>query len=174
MKLMHRCMPALAGLVSAFAIGCGGGEVATRVPTVDIPSVEAGAPEPPSSALPIASATPSVTASTDDPHGCAGQCRGRASPELVRALQTRAVDARRCYNKALASDPSLQGKSDVHVRIGQDGTVCSVEVLASSLPTDMNACVLGVYHQATYPAPVGGCIVAGVPITFVPLAPKQP
>jgi hypothetical protein len=61
----------------------------------------------------------------------------------------------------------------VTVRVGQDGSVCSLDVLDSTMPADMVDCVLAVFKSASYPAPDGGCINATVPMAFKPQVPQS-
>jgi hypothetical protein len=94
-------------------------------------------------------------------------------PSLGRILQVRAAQARRCYNQALRSDPTLRGAIVVLVRIGGDGRVCEMRVLASDMPQSMTACALSYFAVSDadpYTPPIGGCVDATVPIKFVPQA----
>jgi hypothetical protein len=86
-------------------------------------------------------------------------------------LQTRAANARRCYNSALASDPTIEGLVRIGVRIGPDGSVCSTRIVASTVPADLAMCVLHLFDVPSLPAPVGGCIDAEIPMAFKPQTP---
>jgi hypothetical protein len=102
--------------------------------------------------------------------GCEGKCSGTATPELGQALQQRAAQSRRCYNEALARDPSLRGHVTVAVRVGNVGNVCSVNVTANDMRTPNVAnCAANIFARSgTLPSPRGGCVDATVPISFVP------
>jgi hypothetical protein len=102
--------------------------------------------------------------------GCEGKCSGMATPELGQALQQRAAQSRRCYNEALARDPSLRGHVTVNVRVGTVGNVCSVNVTANDMRTPNVAnCAANIFARSgTLPSPRGGCVDATVPISFVP------
>ena len=102
--------------------------------------------------------------------GCDGKCVGSAPPELGQALQVRGAMARRCYNQALASDPSLKGHVTISVRVGPTGNVCSADVAANDMGSPSVAtCAANVFRSGAYPAPRGGCVVASVPLSFVPM-----
>lgn len=101
--------------------------------------------------------------------GCDGKCNGKAPPELAQALQTRGMQARRCYNQALSQDPSLKGRVVFDVRIGTAGNVCSVNVASNDMKTPAVAnCAAHILMNGGYPAPRGGCIESQVPMSFVP------
>ena len=102
--------------------------------------------------------------------GCEGKCVGTATPELGQALQVRGAQARRCYNEALARDPSLRGHVTVAVRVGTVGNVCSVNVTANDMGTPNVAnCAANIFARSgSLPSPRGGCVDATVPMSFVP------
>jgi hypothetical protein len=94
---------------------------------------------------------------------------GTAPPELGPALQVRGTQARRCYNEALARDPSLRGHVVFDVRIGAAGNVCSVNVTSNDMATPAVAnCAAHILGSGSYPAPRGGCVDSNVPFNFVP------
>jgi hypothetical protein len=101
--------------------------------------------------------------------GCEGKCVGTAPPELERALQLRGAQAKRCYNAALAQDPSLKGNVSVNVRVAPNGQVCSANVVANDMGTNVVAnCVANTFRAtAGLPAPHGGCVDAKIPMRFV-------
>jgi hypothetical protein len=131
---------------------------------------EAPPPPPPEeepSAPPPEASAPVATKATG-PSPCAGTCGGASSPELESSLRGRAGQARGCYNRALSSDASLEGKLSVAVRIGPQGTVCSVAIQSDTLGSPQVAsCVEQKFRSGKYPAPSGGCIDTVVPINFV-------
>jgi hypothetical protein len=84
-------------------------------------------------------------------------------------LRVRGSQARRCYNQALANDSSLKGKVTLEVRIGPAGNVCSVNVASNDMGSPGVAnCAANIFRNGTYAAPHGGCVVANVPLSFVP------
>jgi hypothetical protein len=102
--------------------------------------------------------------------GCEAKCNGTSPPELEQMIRVRGNQARRCYNQALASDSSLKGKIMLEVRIGPGGNVCSVNVASNDMGSAAVAnCAANIFRNGTYAAPHGGCVVAKVPLSFVPL-----
>jgi outer membrane biosynthesis protein TonB len=102
--------------------------------------------------------------------GCDGTCSGKATAELGAALQARGNQARRCYNSALASDSSLRGHVTIAVKVGPTGNVCSASVAGNDMGSPGVAnCAANILRNASYPAPKGGCVVATVPLSFVPM-----
>jgi hypothetical protein len=131
---------------------------------LDIPPVEvvdtpdAGKPKPQGVA---GTYTPS--------NGCEVKtCNGRNTPDLDAALQMRARASKRCYNKALESDNTLQGKMSIAVRIGSNGADCSANIASNELGNaSVAACVANTFRSVSFPAPAGGCVEATVPMNFV-------
>jgi outer membrane biosynthesis protein TonB len=107
--------------------------------------------------------------------GCESKCNEKYStPELAQALAVRQSQARRCYNQALARDPSLKGRVSIGVRIGPAGNVCSVGVESNDMGTPAVAnCAANIFRNASYPAPKGGCVDANIPLKFVPQGEQQ-
>jgi outer membrane biosynthesis protein TonB len=102
--------------------------------------------------------------------GCDATCIGKSPPELAQALQVRAAQARRCYNSALASDSSLRGHVTVSVKVAANGSVCAANVASNDMGSPaVGACAANIFRNASYPAPKGGCVVASVPMSFVPM-----
>lgn len=101
--------------------------------------------------------------------GCEGKCTGAAPPELSQALQVRGLQARRCYNQALAQDSTLKGHVTIAVRVGPSGNVCSASVASNDMGTTAVAnCAANILRSSAYPSPHGGCVDANVPLSFVP------
>jgi len=99
----------------------------------------------------------------------AKKCTGSNSDELGNSLGALAKRAHRCYDNALAQDPTLRGKVSIAVRVGSNGQVCSASVASNDMGNASVAnCVAGYFRGQTLPAPKGGCIDANVPINFVP------
>jgi hypothetical protein len=96
-------------------------------------------------------------------------CKGQSGSELESALQFRVKQSHRCYDNALAQDPTLRGKMTVSVRVGANGQVCSASVSNNELGSSSVAqCVTGYFRGANFPAPRGGCADINIPINFVP------
>lgn len=101
---------------------------------------------------------------------CEGKCVGKPPPELEQALAVRANMARRCYNSALSVDPTLKGHVSVTVRVAPGGSVCSAAVAANDTGNPGVAqCAANVFRSGSYPSPVGGCVDATIPMSFVPM-----
>jgi hypothetical protein len=99
----------------------------------------------------------------------ARKCTGVSSSELETALQFRVKQAHRCYDNALAQDPTLRGKVTVAVRIGTNGQVCSAGIASNEMGSQQVAtCVSGYFRGASFPSPKGGCADVNIPINFVP------
>jgi hypothetical protein len=97
-------------------------------------------------------------------------CSGATNSDVETALAFRAKQAHRCYDNALAQDPTLRGKISISVRIGSNGQACSAGVSSnelSSAPSVAN-CVVGYFRGQNFPAPKGGCVDVNIPINFVP------
>lgn len=103
------------------------------------------------------------------PPGCSGGCTGSADAGLRDALRLRGGSAKSCYNKALLSNPTLQGKLTVAVRVSPSGTACSASVASDSLgDAAVSSCILQKFRSGSYPKPKGGCVDVQVPLNFVP------
>lgn len=100
----------------------------------------------------------------------AKKCAGATNSEIETALSFRAKQAHRCYDNALAQDPTLRGKVSIAVRIGSNGQACSAGVAANELASAPGVanCVAGYFRGQSFPAPKGGCVDVNIPINFVP------
>jgi hypothetical protein len=96
-------------------------------------------------------------------------CSGTSGADLESALQFRVKQAHRCYDNALAQDPTLRGKVTVSVRVGANGQACSAGIANNEMGSSSVAqCVLGFFRGANFPTPKGGCVDVNIPINFVP------
>jgi hypothetical protein len=99
----------------------------------------------------------------------AKKCNGAVSGELETALSFRVKQSHRCYDTALAQDPTLRGKVTVAVRVGANGQVCSAGIASNEMSSPQVAnCVIGYFRGANFPTPKGGCVDTNIPINFVP------
>jgi len=97
------------------------------------------------------------------------KCTGANSSELETALQFRVKQSHRCYDTALAQDPTLRGKVTVAIRVGANGQVCSAGIASNEMSSPSVAnCVAGYFRGASFPSPKGGCVDVNIPINFVP------
>jgi hypothetical protein len=96
-------------------------------------------------------------------------CTGGKTADLEQALAFRARQGRRCYDNALASDPTLKGKVSIAVRVGANGTLCSAGVASNELGNaNVANCIVNQFRTGSFPSPKGGCADFNVPITLVP------
>ncbi|MDB4946017.1 MAG: hypothetical protein JWP97_5551 [Labilithrix sp.] len=98
------------------------------------------------------------------------QCTGTATTDVESALAFRAKQSHRCYDNALAQDPTLRGKMSISVRIGANGQACSASATNNELASNpgVATCVVNNFRSTSFPAPKGGCVDVSVPINFVP------
>ena len=98
------------------------------------------------------------------------RCTGATSSDIETALSFRAKQAHRCYDNALAQDPTLRGKVSIAVRIGANGTACSAGVASNELASapGVATCVVNYFRGQAFPSPKGGCVDVNIPINFVP------
>jgi hypothetical protein len=94
-----------------------------------------------------------------------------ASDDLRSAIAARTRDLERCYRRALAAVPDLDGSVVAEVDLGDGGGAPrAVRVAIDSVQDDgMTACVQGVLAATTFPR--GAAALAMVPIHFDLLAP---
>ena len=82
---------------------------------------------------------------------------------------------RRCYNRGLRIDPSMQGCVLMSARVTPDGEVAANEALVSEgLSDDVVACLVEVLRGAHFSAPGGGGSTLNVPVTFVVPPSRRP
>jgi len=98
------------------------------------------------------------------------KCSGSTTSDIETALAFRAKQSHRCYDNALAQDPTLRGKMSIAVRIGANGTACSAGVASNELASApaVATCVVSNFRGQAFPAPKGGCVDVNIPINFVP------
>jgi len=141
------------------------------------PTVDQIVPAPPPPPPPVASVDAGVSttkkAVTGGVVGTAcntcGKCTGDPAPSFQALLRTRASQAQRCYEKALAQQEGLQGRISVSLCVGVGGGVCGASISADTLGSPMvSQCVLNIYKATTFPSPKNGCVDAVVPLNFLP------
>jgi hypothetical protein len=68
--------------------------------------------------------------------------------------------ARRCYRRALESDPTQYGKLGLAIVVAKDGSVDTVKVVSNTgLSTAAATCTANVAHRMTFPPPTSGAAV---------------
>ena len=181
----HKALSFLAITMSCAFLGCAGGNpniapgflgaqpldgsevvAATASPGSANAAAFTSRSEPPAAA--VVERLPDPLGAKNAVASCPKRCLGRASPDLVPALQERGAQARRCYNQALAEDPTLQGVMQLHLRVAENGRVCQANITASEMPDDVNDCVRNILAGTDYPASSDGCVGVTVPIRFSP------
>ena len=98
---------------------------------------------------------------------------GRIPPVVIQQLvRARFGRMKRCYESALAKDPTLAGRLATKFVIGRDGNVASVSDASSGpdmLPdAEARACVVQEFATIAYPRPYGGIVTVIYPIIFKP------
>jgi len=141
---------------------------ATEAPKVVVPPP----PPPPPEEEPAASAEASVAPAAKAARAtsnCAGECKGEVSSELRAYLSGRAGQGRKCYERALLQNATLQGRMRVQLRVGAQGQLCSASMASDELQDPgLTGCILQMFRNSVYPAPKGGCVDVAVPLSFVP------
>ncbi len=173
-------------VVALLAVACGGSDppakepesVATPLPTKGTtsagsgPMVTAGTisaanppPAPAPAPAPTTSSTPPMRAD-----GPCDLCAGRVTPELQDGLTKRASEARDCYVRVLTNTPNAKASMTIEVKVGRDGTACSVQAKVGepSYP-GLADCVMDQYKKGGFAPPgAASCVVTRVPIEFTP------
>ena len=101
-------------------------------------------------------------------------CGGNVAPgsDAERGLQLLAHQTRRkCYDPALANDPTLQGHVTVRMKIASNGQICSASVAKNDMPsTSVGECAARMLlASGRVPAPKGGCVELNFPLNYVPM-----
>jgi hypothetical protein len=140
-----------------------------QAPLSSAPVVLAPSPSPAPAASP-----PEVSAPAGV--GCdVAKCDGSVSPALQAALTFATKSAHRCYDEALRTAPTLQGRVKLQVRISEAGEVCAVRTVSSELPDpSVSDCMAAKLSARTrhFPAPEGGCLEVVIPIDLRPPPPS--
>lgn len=95
---------------------------------------------------------------------------GPAFPTAVvrRVIFRRHMSLRLCYQRALATKPTLAGRVQVRFVIDPTGVV-SKAVVTTGLDPAVDACLVDVLRAIRFPAPSGGAaIIVTFPFTFAP------
>ena len=95
--------------------------------------------------------------------------QGSLSREEIGAVVAKHLaEIRRCYEKNLINDPSLNGKIQVEWTINPDGTVASVKTKFSSMKGgDVSGCIGGSIRSWQFPRPKGnGYVIVNYPFMF--------
>lgn len=143
----------------------------TEAPVLEAPPPPPPPPEEPkdAGAEPRATGTGATAkAGAPGPNGCGvKECSGTAGADLRGAMQSKAGQARSCYQNALRNDATLSGRLLVGVRVGTNGLACSAGITQDGLQNPQVAsCVTRLFQAGKYPPPSGGCVDMAVPMNF--------
>ena len=101
--------------------------------------------------------------------GGAFNCHGNIdSAAANRALRSRNLQFRNCYERRLKVNQTLTGRVQLQVRIGRDGNVSGVRTGGSLRDAQVLSCVRSTAQRIRFPRPTGGCAVVAVPFDFTP------
>jgi hypothetical protein len=100
--------------------------------------------------------------------GCPAVCSGTITPAIKEAVAARAGTAKQCYKTALEGNEGLAGDMSVLVRVGTDGSACSVSISSDTTGSARLQQCVRQKMVAGYPHPTGGCVDVRVPIHFAP------
>ena len=91
------------------------------------------------------------------------------SAGVSKVINVSKAAIKRCYDKALTSNPMLKGKLSVKININEQGRVDSTEVVEDSLhDAEVAKCVKGVIGRLRFPKPAGGTASITFPFAFDP------
>lgn len=94
---------------------------------------------------------------------------GRLAPEIIRRIVRQSYGRiRNCYERVLATNPTLGGKLIVKFVIGRDGKVTRAEGTGDLTDEATKSCILSTFVSLTFPAPEGGVVTVSYPIVLVP------
>jgi membrane protein involved in colicin uptake len=100
---------------------------------------------------------------------CGGTCSGTPSGATRGDISARSAAARGCYERALRTNQSLQGKMTVNVRVDPSGQICSASISGDTVNSgDVSSCVLGAYRGQKVAPPTGGCADISQTFNFQP------
>ena len=94
---------------------------------------------------------------------------GRLPPEVIqRVIRQNFGRFRACYESGLRGNPNLAGRVAVNFIIGVDGSVGSVSAGGDLPDKGVISCVARAFGSLSFPAPDGGIVTVGYPISFNP------
>ncbi|HVU05347.1 MAG TPA: AgmX/PglI C-terminal domain-containing protein [Polyangiaceae bacterium] len=98
----------------------------------------------------------------------AANVSGGTVSNAARVVAGMRAGFRNCYNRALASNPDVEGRISLSIRVGPGGEVQGVSAAPSgNLPDSVVSCVKARAQAAQFDPPQGGLAVIQVPVTFV-------
>lgn len=87
---------------------------------------------------------------------------------LNSVLRRRQRDIERCYERALAQDPSLSGRLTIQFTVGADGAVSDARLVDNGLNDSVGNCVLGRVRRWRFDPPSGGSVMVRRPYLLEP------
>lgn len=89
------------------------------------------------------------------------------SAGVMKVIRASNAAIKRCYDKALITNPSLQGKISVKIVVNMEGRVGSVTLSEDTLKdAEVAKCVQGVIGRLRFPKPEGGPATIVYPYSF--------
>ncbi len=137
-------------------------------PTIDLPAlptVDDAGPETPDDAGADAA---KKLASGPPVNNCPATCSGEPGGNISAQLNAKGATAKQCYKTAIEGNEGLSGDIVFQVRIGLDGSVCSVNTLSNSTGSNKLEQCARSRLMGSYAAPKGGCVDVKVPLNFKP------
>jgi hypothetical protein len=149
-------------------VGCGGKNAPGSEPARSVAALPAVAVGDAGAAETSTSTIATTKTSTIEGASCRLPCGGKLTSELSKVARNNTLEARRCYNHALAKDPSLAGSATIRLTLDESGAVCGAAIVSHTFPDEaVPDCVRLRLAASRFPAPEGGCIELDVPINFV-------
>ena len=91
------------------------------------------------------------------------------SAGVTKVINVSRAAIKRCYDKALISNPQLKGKMSVKIVINQQGRVDTTEIVDDTLhDAEVAKCVKGVIGRLRFPKPAEGTATVTFPFAFDP------
>ena len=85
-----------------------------------------------------------------------------------RALGSRRLQFRNCYERQLKRNPTLAGRVQLQVRIARAGGVTGVRTGGSLRDPQVLSCIRSIAQRITFPRPTRGCAVVSTTLDLTP------
>lgn len=94
---------------------------------------------------------------------------GQLSGAEVRRTVGRALGGiKRCYERALRRNPTLEGRVTVQFTVGGGGRVVNATAANNTLTPEVGTCIVGRIRALRFPSPEGGNVTFSYPFVFQP------
>ena len=91
------------------------------------------------------------------------------SAGVMKVISVSRAAIKRCYDKALISNPQLKGKMSIKIVINQQGRVDKTDIVDDTLhDAEVAKCVKGVVGRLRFPKPADGTATVTFPFAFDP------